>query len=186
MTPCERIRRRFKSTIATRGNRAVVYCPPSAHRPRPAFDCRRLTAELLVKCHMAARLTRFARRLDRAGPDAHRRYAVDPKPVLLNESVDVAEYDYCDEAGERLFQSERFDPRTLPAAARATVAGIGRLMPSIPYRLPQPRLSCRRVVVVEGEKDGDNLTDMAFGDVQCRGAGKWTAQHANFARPACT
>lgn len=95
----------------------------------------------------------------------------------------VATYPYCDEAGTILFTVERWEPgkngRTKDFLRAAPDGSYGtKGIRQVPYRLPQVLAEAAAggmVLVVEGEKDVDNLT--AAGVVAtCNpgGAGKWT------------
>jgi len=55
---------------------------------------------------------------------------------------------------------------------------------AVPYRLPELLAEpARPVVVVEGEKDVDNLAHIGvLATCNAGGAGKWTAEHAQFLR----
>jgi hypothetical protein len=80
----------------------------------------------------------------------------------------VATYDYTDENGELLFQTVRFDPKDFrqrrPDPARPG-SWIGNLdgVRRVPYRLPDLLAAAHdTVLVVEGEKDADRLTEAGF------------------------
>jgi hypothetical protein len=99
----------------------------------------------------------------------------------------VAQYGYRDETSELPFQVLRYDPkdfrqrRPKPGGGWDwTVKGVR----VVPYRLPELLAEpARPVVVVEGEKDADNLTCAGvLATCNAGGAGKWTADHAEFLR----
>ncbi|MBX3426609.1 MAG: DUF3987 domain-containing protein [Pirellulales bacterium] len=99
----------------------------------------------------------------------------------------VAEYDYRDEAGELLFQVVRYEPKDF--RQRRPKPGGGwdwsvKGVRAVPYRLPELLAEpTRPVVVVEGEKDADNLARIGvLATCNAGGAGKWTAEHAAFLR----
>lgn len=99
----------------------------------------------------------------------------------------VATYLYCDEIGELLFSVERWEPgkngrakdflRVAPDGTYST-KGIRQ----VPYRLPQVLAEAQAggvVLVVEGEKDVDNLVQAGV-VATCNpgGAGKWTDEYS--------
>lgn len=95
----------------------------------------------------------------------------------------VATYPYCDENGELLFTVERWEPgkngRTkdfLRAAPDGTYSTKG--IRQVPYRLPEAIAEARAggtILIVEGEKDVDNLTRLGpVATCNPGGAGKWT------------
>lgn len=99
----------------------------------------------------------------------------------------VAEYDYYDEARTLLFQVVRFEPKDF--RQRRPKAGGGwdwsvKGVRSLPYRLPKLLSEPKSpVAVVEGEKDVDNLARVGvLATCNAGGAGKWTAEHAEFLR----
>jgi DNA primase len=100
----------------------------------------------------------------------------------------VAKYDYCDEQGELLYQVVRLDPKAfLQRRPRPeggwlwTIQGVRRVL----YRLPE-LLSAhpnRRVFIVEGEKDADNLRATGrIATTNAGGAGKWRPEYGEALR----
>ncbi len=99
----------------------------------------------------------------------------------------VAQYDYRDEAGNLLFQAVRLEPKDF--RQRRPKPGGGwdwnvKGVRMVPYRLPELLAEpARPVVVVEGEKDCDNLARIGvLATCNAGGAGKWTAEHSEFLR----
>jgi len=96
-------------------------------------------------------------------------------------------YDYCDECGVLLLQVVRYEPkgfRQRRPMSNGNWTWSVKGVQVIPYRLPEllakPRES---VFVVEGEKDVDNLASIdVIATCNAGGAGKWTAEHAEFLR----
>ena len=100
-----------------------------------------------------------------------------------------AVYDYVDEAGERLFQALRFEPkqfrqRTGPDQKKWSIEGV-RI---VPFRLPEliEDLALEHMVfVVEGEKDVIALRDLGVpATTNPMGAGKWRSEFNAFFRDA--
>lgn len=101
----------------------------------------------------------------------------------------VAEYAYTDEAGELLYHSLRFRPKTFRprrADGEWTLKGCRRAL----YRLPDVEAAVeagRTVVVVEGEKDADNLAALGFTattNIGGAGPGKWEREYTATLRGA--
>lgn len=105
-------------------------------------------------------------------------------PARLTE---VATYDYTDANGEFLFQVVRYEPKTFRQRRRVVkmdgtsagisweynIKGISRVL----YRLPKVK-AADQVLVVEGEKDVENLERLGFVATcnpggACNHAGKW-------------
>ncbi|MCL4797551.1 MAG: toprim domain-containing protein [Bryobacteraceae bacterium] len=105
-------------------------------------------------------------------------------PAKLTE---VAAYDYTDAKGEFLFQVVRYEPKTFRQRRRVVkmdgasaavsweynIKGIARVL----YRLPKV-LAADQVLLVEGEKDVENLERLGFVATcnpggACNHAGKW-------------
>jgi AAA domain len=103
--------------------------------------------------------------------------------------VEIAHYDYVDEAGSLLFQVVRYEPKNFrqrrPDGNGGWVWQIGNAR-QVPYRLPelQEALALERLVfIVEGEKDADNLWKLGIpATTNAMGAGKWrSALNGTFA-----
>jgi len=84
----------------------------------------------------------------------------------------VAEYRYCDERGEHLYDVVRFAPkdfRMQGAGGHWTTKGLRRVL----YRLPELR-GQSTVYITEGEKDADRLSALGLAATTAvGGAGKW-------------
>ncbi len=88
----------------------------------------------------------------------------------------VAAYDYQDQAGNLLFQTVRYEPKNFSQRRpdgnggwKWNLDGVQTVL----YRLPHV-LKSEEVVIVEGEKDADNLASLGFCATTCpMGAGKW-------------
>ncbi len=91
----------------------------------------------------------------------------------------VATYDYIDTGGQLLFQTCRFEPKDFTQRHRDgdkwvwNLKGIERVL----YNLPAV-LKAEEVIVVEGEKDADNLAVLGFTATTCpMGAKKWRPEY---------
>jgi putative DNA primase/helicase len=113
-------------------------------------------------------------------PTASATSAPPTRPVLTKS------YDYTDENGTLLFQSCRFvestgkktfrQRRPNPEKAGEWIYSLGEQEPVL-YRLPEVLAAIhdgKRVFVVEGEKDADNLSELGYtATTNPMGAGKW-------------
>lgn len=105
----------------------------------------------------------------------------------------VAEYSYCDEQGEVLYLVRRIEPgyngerktfRQYRPDGTAGVKGIRRVLYQLPDVLSEAR-GGGTVIVVEGEKDVDNLRDLGVvATCNVGGAGKWTDDYTKCLRGA--
>lgn len=97
----------------------------------------------------------------------------------------VASYDYCDEQGNLLYQSVRYEPKGF-SQRRPEGAGWSYKLNGVrrvPYRLPELLAADSRktVFVVEGEKDADRLAALGcVATTNAGGAGKWRAEFNGF------
>jgi hypothetical protein len=96
-----------------------------------------------------------------------------------------ATYDYRDEDGKLLFQVVRFEPKDFRQRRPKPEGGWDWAVKGVrvvPYRLPELEAKPEApVVVVEGEKDVDNLARFGvLATCNAGGAGKWTHEHAKF------
>jgi hypothetical protein len=103
----------------------------------------------------------------------------------------VATYDYADESGAPLFQVVRLAPKDFrqrrPDGKGGWTWSLGKTR-RVLYRLPEVRDAVARerlVVIVEGEKDTDNLRELGF-TATCNpgGANKWRAEYGESLRDA--
>jgi hypothetical protein len=99
----------------------------------------------------------------------------------------VATYDYRDEIGDLLFQVVRYEPKGFKQRRPDgngdwtwSVKGVR----VVPYRLRELLAEPKRpVIVVEGEKDADNLARIgALATCNAGGTGKWTSEYSKFLR----
>jgi 5S rRNA maturation endonuclease (ribonuclease M5) len=102
----------------------------------------------------------------------------------------VCAYDYTDESGKQLFQAVRYKvppPKNKTFYQRHegdrggwvwNMKGVRRVL----YRLPEV-IAAERVIVVEGEKDADKLTELGFvATTNVGGAGKWRRAYSEMLR----
>src|SRR5262249_31994027 len=105
----------------------------------------------------------------------------------------VATYDYTDAEGRLLYQVVRLDPtsfrqrRPHPAGKGGwtwNLEGVRRVL----YRLPSVLKAVadgQLVIIVEGEKDADNLAQLGLvATTNAGGSGKWLAEYSELLRGA--
>lgn len=158
----------------------------------PAHEDRRASLSIaegddgraLVKCHAGCKADAICAAVGLTVPDLMPTANMLPTP---GKPRIVAQYGYRDEAGELLFQVVRYEPKDF--RQRRPKLGGGwdwsvKGVRVIPYRLPELLADpTRPVVAVEGEKDADNLARIGvLATCNAGGAGKWTANHAEFLR----
>lgn len=95
----------------------------------------------------------------------------------------VATYDYRDENSVLVMQAVRYEPKDFRQRKPKEGGGWDWKVKGVrvlPYRLPELLAGPdRKVCVVEGEKDADNLAHIGIlATCNAGGAGKWTAEHA--------
>jgi hypothetical protein len=87
-------------------------------------------------------------------------FGIDLKPQKQKRGKLVAKYQYTDKAGKLLFTKERYENKDFlikGADGRYGLRGIGQVL----YNLPNV-VKSDEVIIVEGEKDADNLNAMGF------------------------
>jgi len=94
----------------------------------------------------------------------------------------IRTYDYTDAQGQTLFQVCRFEPKEFkqrqPDGNGGWIWNLKGLSPVL-YRLPEVR-KAQEVLIVEGEKDVDNLLALGFTATTCpMGAKKWRPEYNN-------
>ena len=107
--------------------------------------------------------------------DLFKKYLPDIKPQI------VKTYDYQDAAGKLLFQVCRMEPKTFRQRRPDknggwiwNLKGVERVL----YNLPKV-LKANEIIVVEGEKDSDNLLNIGFTATTCpMGAKKWRPEYS--------
>jgi putative DNA primase/helicase len=103
----------------------------------------------------------------------------------------IAEYDYHNAAGRRLYQTVRYEPKTFrqrrPKAGGGWAWNLKGVEPVL-YRLPEVLEAVRSgetVYVVEGEKDADRLRELGLTATTApMGAGKWRDSYSETLRGA--
>jgi putative DNA primase/helicase len=156
----------------------VAKCPAhDDHNPSLSIDVG-TDGRTLLKCRSGCKQRAVIDALKAKGLWAHNGTQ---RPT---RSTIAAEYDYVDEAGTLLFQAVRFVPKKFSQRRPDgkggwfwDLKGVRRVL----YRLPEVIESIamsRVILIVEGEKDVDNLRRLQFCATTCpQGAGKWRDEY---------
>ena len=194
MSPVERILGKLPDAKQS-GSGWTARCPAHEDRRASLSIAEGDDGRVLVRCHAGCKvgaicaavglhvadLMPTANMLPTPSTPKSKAKATNGKPHI------VAQYDYRDEAGDVVFQVVRYDPKDF--RQRRPKPGGGwdwsvKGVRVVPYRLPELLAEpTRPVVVVEGEKDADNLARIdVLATCNAGGAGKWTAEHSEFLR----
>ena len=122
-------------------------------------------------------LAELAKHLRGPAAVAHAKGTIEPQII--------ASYDYCNEAGDVIFQVVRYEPKDFRQRQPKPSGGWEwsvKGLPTIPYRLPELLADpVQPVVIVEGEKDVDNLAHIGvLATCNAGGAKKWRKEHSQY------
>lgn len=133
-------------------------------------------------------------------PDTGTNYKeIKSEPESKAKSKIVKTYDYVDESGELVFQVVRMEPKTFRQRRKATAMDDPSKVRDgwiwsvkdtrqVPYRLPEVLEAVKSgftVMIVEGEKDADNLWAQGIpATCNAMGAGKWPAELCGYFKAA--
>ncbi|MRS02644.1 hypothetical protein EG832_05375 [bacterium] len=103
-------------------------------------------------------------------------------PVEETKRQPVKTYDYVTQEGKLIFQVCRYEPKSFSQRRMNgngkwvyNLEGVQRVL----YRLPEV-MKNDEVIIVEGEKDADNVAAMGFCGTTCpQGAGKWYPEYTD-------
>ncbi len=193
MTPTEKVLARLQDAQRA-GTRWLARCPAHDDRRASLSIAEGEDGRALLKCHAGcsieaivgamglrmADLMSTAENFSNLGP-CHANGRTHGQRSM------VATYDYRDEHGDLLFQTVRYLPKDFRQRQPKPEGGWEwnvKGVRVVPYRLPELLADLTRpVVVVEGEKDCDNLARIGvLATCNAGGAGKWTAEHAAYLR----
>ncbi len=177
------------------GNGWSAGCPAHDDRSPSLSVAEGDDGRALVKCHAGCKVEAICMAVGLSVVDLMPTADTQPTPSKSNvnstqasgkASIDVT-YDYRDEAGALLFQAVRYEPKGFKQRRPKPDGGWDWSVKDVrivPYRLAELLADATRiVVVVEGEKDTDNLVRIGvLATCNAGGAGKWTAEHAEFLR----
>lgn len=187
MTPVERLLARLRD-VKPSGGGWLARCPAHDDR-RPSLSVAEGEGGRgLVKCHAGCGVDAVCAAIGLRVADLMPATGESPTPgESKGKPRVVAQYDYCDEDGNLLFQAVRLAPKSFRQRRPDGKGGWTWSVKGvrvIPYRLPEFLAEpARPVVVVEGEKDCDNLARIGvLATTNACGAGKWTDAHSAFLR----
>lgn len=139
---------------------------------------------LLIKCFASCKTEDVVEALDLKMRDL---WPPSDRPRAPMPAVKVvARYDYVDEQGELLYQVERLDPKSFRQRRPEgdgwsyKLGNVRRVLYRLPELLAEPS---RPVLLVEGEKDVDNLRRLKLvATTIAGGAGAWRPEYADALR----
>lgn len=192
MTPVERILSKLPDAKQS-GKGWSARCPAHEDRRASLSIAEGDDGRALVKCHAGCKTDAICAAVGLTVLDLMPTASMMPTPIKSKAKPTngkpriVATYNYCDERGELLLQVVRYDPKDFRQRRPKPGGGWDWSVKGVrvaPYRLPELLAEpTRPVVVVEGEKDADNLARVGvLATCNARGAGKWSADHAEFLR----
>ncbi|HAH86004.1 MAG TPA: hypothetical protein DCL60_01375 [Armatimonadetes bacterium] len=171
--------------VRQEGGGYAALCP--AHNDnKPSLSIKVSNGKILMHCHAGCD-TRAV--LDKIGLKMSDLFDEPLKPKSRSaKGRIVANYDYTDENGNKLFQIVRFEPKSFRQRRKIVAAGKVHWewnvngVRLVPYHLPQVRQSItqgKTIYLVEGEKDVHSLESIGL-TATCNsgGAGKWKKQHS--------
>jgi hypothetical protein len=180
--PTQNILQRLKN-VRRSSDGWVALCPAHDDRNASLSIAAADNGGVVIKCHAGCRVEDICNSMGILLADL-----MPPRDSQAAPAKQiVATYDYVDESGRLLFQVVRYAPKDFRQRRRAangewdwSVKGVR----VVPYRLPQLLAEpTRPVVIVEGEKDVENLAKHeVLATCNAGGALKWTNEHASFLR----
>ncbi len=190
MTPVERLLDKLPDAKQA-GKGWSACCPAHDDRHASLSVDEGEDGKVLLKCHAGCEVKDICAAMglqlaDLMPPRDTGRNAEPPRSAKsTSKSRVVQTYDYCDESQRLLFQAVRFEPKDFRQRRPKPNGGWDWSVKGVrvvPYRLPElMQEPTRPVVVVEGEKDVDNLARInVLATCNAGGAGKWTDQHSAF------
>ena len=145
-------------------------CPAHADK-NPSLSIRYVDGKTLIHCHAGCSSEAVLAAL-----------GIEARDLFDNGSGGrriVAEYDYCDEKGELLYQVVKFDPKDFSQRRPDgnggwiwNLKGTRRVL----YRLPEV-LNAKSVLVVEGEKDAETARKLGLIGTTGGAAGQWRDEY---------
>jgi hypothetical protein len=163
----------------------------------PAHDDRRPSLSIsegddgraLIKCHAGCTVDAICKAVGMQVADLMPKANVPSKARKRGSKGEpriVATYDYCDESRNIVYQVVRYEPKGFKQRSPTRDGDWNwktKGIKPIPYRLPDLLAAdpSQTVVIVEGEKDVNNLTEIGIvATTNHGGAGKWKADHAKY------
>ena len=159
--------------VRREGDGWKALCPAHSDK-NPSLSVRHVDGKTLIHCHAGCPTEVVLMAL-----------GIEARDLFEDGSGErriVAEYDYCDEKGELLFQVVRFEPKDFrqrrpdgKGGWSWKLNGVRRVL----YRLPE-LIAARSVVVCEGEKDCETARALSLvATCNPHGAGKWRREYSD-------
>ncbi len=166
-------------TVKKLGNGEYATRCPAHDDKNPSLNLRQEGDKILVKCQAGCTTESVMAALGLKMTDLF----LGDKPKVIPPKI-IKTYDYKDEAGNLLYQVVRFDPKGFKQRHRNgdgewtwDMKGVRRIL----YRLPEILTTDKTVLVVEGEKDADNLWDCdQVATTSPGGASAWKPEYADY------
>jgi hypothetical protein len=182
-----RIQAKTLHNAAWKGNRLSTRCPAHQDKNPSLSITEGQDGRVLVKCHggcetdavCAAVGLKISDLMPDNPPQATSR-------AIVPKGVEVAAYAYQDEEGKLLFEVVRLEPKGFRQRRPDPTNPNKRLwnkegVRNVPYRLPEligAKAKGNLILIVEGEKDADNLAAWNYcASCNAGGAGKWTEEN---------
>jgi hypothetical protein len=191
MKPLERILSKFPNAKKS-GNGWMAHCPAHDDRKPSLSISEGADSRVLVKCHAGCMVDAICTAVGMTVVDLMPTADMLPAPSkpklkrkMNGKRPIIAQYGYCDEGGNLLFQVVRFEPKDFrqrrPKPEGGWIWNVKGVQ-VVPYRLPELLAAANQpVFIVEGEKDADNLARIGLlATCNAGGAGKWKTEHSAF------
>lgn len=160
-------------------NSAVASCP--AHEDQtPSLSLEKKKDIILLKCHAGCSFKEIIEALGMTQKEFKAQKKA--KPI----KKEVCRYDYQDDHGKTLGQVVRFLPKAFLRVRQVDGKDVWNWkgIKIVPYKLPHLIDSINKskaVILVEGEKDADNLNSLGFSATTLPGgAGKWRPSYKRY------
>ncbi len=169
------------SGVTKNGNGFQALCPAHDDRTSSLSIASGKSGNVVIHCHASCETKAI---LDAVGMSMKDLY---PARVESLQQQVVATYDYCDENGDLLFQTVKYQPKTYRQRRPNGTGWTWKLDGTrrVPYRLPELLKADRTfpVFIVEGEKDVESLLKLgATATCNPQGAGKWKDEYSSHLR----
>ena len=160
-------------------NSAVASCP--SHKDQtPSLSLEKKKDIILLKCHAGCSFKEIIESLRMTQKEFKTQKKA--KPI----KKEVCRYNYQDEQGKTIGQVVRFFPKTFLRVRKVNGKDVWNWkgVEMVPYKLPELLNSIEQqktIILVEGEKDADNLISIGYAATTLPGgAGKWRSGYKRY------
>jgi len=157
--------------------RGMALCPAHEDTNRSLSVSEGDDGRVLLRCHANCKTEDIVSALGLSMADLFPASKTKDTPLKL-----IQTYDYRDEAGELLYQVQRFEPKTFRQRRPDGKGGWTYSLKDtrrVLYQLPE-LTRAESIIIVEGEKDVDSLRAMKFvATWNPGGAGKWLPEYSD-------